>query len=109
MKKNIFEMGAKWDEEWSADNKKKAICEPKETKEPSSHKLSFAKEKRNGKIVTIVKPFFLGKEEGEALLKKLKRLLATGGTIKEDRLEFQGEIVEKLKEELIKLGFGVKK
>jgi len=47
MKKNLFEMGAKFEDSWSSDNKKKA---PKkkvlEIKEPSKHQLHFAKEKK---------------------------------------------------------------
>jgi len=109
MKKNLFEMGASWDSNWNSDNKTK---EPKtigEIKSPDKHRLHFAREKRNGKTVTIVKPFSLSDEDMQSLLTKLKKSLATGGTIKDDTLEFQGEVSEKLKMQLIKLGYGVKK
>jgi translation initiation factor 1 len=109
MKKNIFEMGASWDNGWSSDNKIKKDNSSKETKTPEKHRLHFAREKRNGKIVIIVKPFFLDNTTAEMLLKTLKKSLATGGTIKENSLEFQGEVSEKLKIELIKLGYGMKK
>ncbi|MDD3774369.1 MAG: translation initiation factor [Sulfurovaceae bacterium] len=109
MKKNLFEMGASWDNCWSSDNKTKEADAPKETKTPQQHKLHFAREKRNGKTVTIVKPFFLDESTAEALLKTLKKSLATGGTAKENTLEFQGEVTEKLKAQLIKLGYGMKK
>ncbi len=108
MKKNLFEMGAGWDDGWSSDNKTKEADTPKETKAPQQHKLHFAREKRNSKVVTIVKPFFLDESTAEALLKTLKKLLATGGTIKENTLEFQGEVEGKLKAGLIKLGYGMK-
>lgn len=109
MKKNLFEMGASWNNSWSSDNKIKDENAAKETKAPDKHKLHFAREKRNGKVVTIVKPFFLDDATAETLLKLLKKSLATGGTIKENTLEFQGEVSEKLKAQLIKLGYGMKK
>ena len=109
MKENLFEMGASWDSGWNSDNKIKETNAPKETKTPQQHKLHFAREKRNGKVVTIVKPFFLDESTAEALLKTLKKSLATGGTAKENTLEFQGEVTEKLKAQLIKLGYGMKK
>jgi len=108
MKKNLFEIGANWGDGWSSDNKTKADNAAKETKAPDKHRLHFAREKRNGKIVTIVKPFFLEDTAAETLLKTLKKSLATGGTIKDDTLEFQGEVSEKLKAQLIKLGYGMK-
>ncbi|MBD3808472.1 MAG: translation initiation factor, partial [Epsilonproteobacteria bacterium] len=101
--------GPNWEDGWSSDNKIKEQDTIKETKEPARHQLHFAKEKRNGKIVTIAKPFFLLKTDMDILLKGLKKSLATGGTIKDNSLEFQGEVTEKLKKELIKLGFGLKK
>jgi len=109
MKKNLFEMGASWDDGWSSDNKTKEANSAKEAKSPDKHKLHFAREKRNGKIITIVKPFSLNDEDMQGLLTKLKKSLATGGTIKENTLEFQGEVEGKLKAQLIKLGYGMKK
>lgn len=92
----MFEMGAKFDEGWSLEKEQKQE-RSKEIKTPEKHLLHFAKEKRRGKTVTIVKPFFLEKKELQALLKKLKKRLGTGGTLKEDTLEFQGEVQEVLK------------
>ncbi len=110
MKKNLFEMGANFSDEWSSDNKEK----PKkkintEVKEPEKHQLHFAKEKRGGKVVTIVKPFYLSSNDLKALLKTLKKKLGTGGTIKDNMLEFQGEIQENLKMQLEKLGYSFKR
>lgn len=102
-------MSANWDDGWSSDNKEKAEPRKQDIKEPYKHQLHFAREKRNGKVVTIAKPFFLSKTDMEDLLKKLKKSLATGGTIKDNTLEFQGEVSEKLKTELIKLEFNLKK
>jgi len=103
-------MGANFDDAWSADNKiKPKKKENNEIKLPNKHQLHFAKEKRRGKVVTIVKPFYLDKKELTTVLKSIKKLLGTGGTIKENSMEFQGEVKEKLKIILCDLGFGLKK
>ena len=112
-KKNLFEMGANFEEGWSSDNKEKApknSSQPcKEVLTPQKHQLYFAKEKRRGKIVTIVKPFCLKKEELQSLLKTIKKRLGTGGTIKEGALELQGDIQAKLKSALETMEFRFKK
>ena len=101
MKKNLFEMGANFNDEWTSNNKEKQTTnENIELKEPSKHQLHFAKEKRRGKTVTIVKPFYVEKKELQALVKTLKKKLGIGGTLKENTLEFQGEVQEKLFKEL---------
>ncbi|MBD3789183.1 MAG: translation initiation factor [Campylobacterales bacterium] len=103
-------MGAILDEGWQSDNKQKASKETAgEIKEPGKHQLHFAKEKRNGKTVTIVKPFYLEKETLQNLLKTLKKKLGCGGTIKENILEFQGEIADILRKQLEELGYRFKK
>lgn len=108
-KENLFEMDANFGDEWSSDNKEKL---PKnktaEVKLPEKHQLHFAKEKRRGKVVTIVKPFHLEKKALQALLKVLKKKLGTGGTVKEDSLEFQGEVAELLRTHLENLGYRFK-
>lgn len=110
MKENLFEMGANLDEGWSSDNKEKpSKTKSTEIKVAEKHQLHFAKEKRRGKVVTIVKPFSLEKKELQALLKTLKKKLGTGGTAKEDSLEFQGEIADTLRIHLEKLGYRFKK
>lgn len=76
---------------------------------PQKHQLVFHKEKRRGKVVTLVGPFSLEKEQLKALLKQLKKKLGCGGTINEDFLEFQGDIQTKLKEQLESLNYRFKK
>ena len=106
MKKNLFEMGAKLGDGWEADNKKKAQKEEKtEVKPPEKHRLYLAKEKRRGKTVTIVKPFHLAKADLQALFKKLKKRLGTGGTAKEDALEFQGDISDQVRNALEEMSY----
>jgi len=92
-------MGASWDDGWSSDNKQKVSKkEDNDIKEPSKHRLYISKEKRRGKVVTIVQPFYLSKNELQILLKDIKSSLGCGGTIKNNSLEFQGEVSQKLKE-----------
>ena len=110
MKKNLFEIGAKFDDSWSSDNKQKQKKQTKaETKAPNKHSLTISKEKRRGKAVTAVKEFFIPKNELKSLLKNLKKSLGCGGTIKENTLEFQGDISDRIREELTKREFRFKK
>ena len=103
-------MGANFGDDWSADNKDKPTNKVSiEIKEPNKHQLHFGKEKRRGKVVTIVKPFYLAKSDLHALVKTLKKKLGTGGTIKEDSLEFQGDIPNQVRKHLEVLGYGFKK
>ncbi len=109
MKENLFEMGANFEDGWSSDNKEKLSKKTAtEIKAPEKHQLHFAKEKRRGKVVTIVKPFYLEKSELQALLKTLKKKLGTGGTLKDNTLEFQGDIPELLRTHLETLGYRFK-
>ncbi len=109
MKQNLFEMGADFGDDWSSDNKEKPTKKVStEIKEPNKHQLHFAKEKRRGKVVTIVKPFYLAKSDLQALVKTLKKKLGTGGTVKENSLEFQGDIPELLRKYLEHLEYRFK-
>jgi len=109
MRKNIFEMGANFEDGWSSDNKNQTSKKTStEIREPNKHQLHLAKEKRRGKIVTIVKPFYLEKSELLALIKRLKKKLGVGGTVKENTLEFQGDIPQKLRAQLEDLDYTFK-
>ncbi len=108
-KENLFEMGADFEEGWSSDNKEKPSKKiSTEIRPPQKHQLHFVKEKRRGKVVTIVKPFYLEKTDLQALLKTLKKKLGTGGTLKDESLEFQGDIPELLRTHLEALGYQFK-
>ena len=110
MKENLFEMGTDFGDDWSSDNKNKANKKVStEIKTPEKHQLHFAKEKRRGKVVTIVKPFYLDKTVLQTLLKTLKKKLGAGGTVKETSLEFQGDIPDTLRTQLETLGYRFKK
>jgi translation initiation factor 1 len=112
MRENLFEIGADLGDGWKSDNKNKntpaKVSDCKEVLAPEKHQLHFAKEKRRGKVVTIVKPFYLNEADLKKLLKQLKSKLGTGGTHKENTLEFQGELQEKLRTALEALGYRFK-
>jgi translation initiation factor 1 len=60
---------------------------------------------RGGKTVTVVKGFVgIGLPEKEQLAKKMQKTCGTGGTVKEGRIEIQGDQREKVAE-LIEAGF----
>ena len=60
--------------------------------------------KRYGKIVTIVSGFD-SSINIKKIAKELKNELACGGTMKDKKIELQGEHVKKIKPILVKLGF----
>jgi len=110
VRENLFEMGADFGDDWSADNKNTPAKKiSTEIKAPEKHQLHFAKEKRRGKVVTIVKPFYLRSNDLKAVLKTVKKKLGTGGTMKENTLEFQGELQVQLKTVLEGLNYRFKR
>lgn len=100
-------IGANIEDGWSEVKTPKSKVS-KEILEPSKHSLVFQREKRRGKIVTLVGEFHINKDEANAILKTLKKKLGCGGSYKNGWMEFQGEIQKKLKELLLKDGFRFK-
>ena len=100
-------IGAHFDEEWQ---QVEAVKEPGSNKllAPKAHRLVFKKEKRRGKMVTLVGVFSLEKGEAASYLKNWKKKLGCGGTYKEGWMEFQGDIVPKLRSLLSADGFSLK-
>ncbi len=105
----MFEMGAKLDGD-SFDTKK----EDKKKKSSSSivskeqHQLVFTYEKRKGKPVTLVGRFYLDEKDKKDVLKLLKKKLACGGAVKQEWIELQGDVKDKVKELLLKEGWKFK-
>jgi len=88
------------------ENRSECICNtPKKLLEPAKHQLVFKFEKRNGKPVTIIGEFFLDEKATKELLSRLKKSLSCGGTVKDGRIELQGDIKERVKSTLEKEGF----
>jgi len=64
---------------------------------------------KGGKTVTIISGFQVRSETLKDLLKQLKNQCGTGGTVKDDTLEIQGDHAEKLVELLKQMGYQAKK
>jgi translation initiation factor 1 len=63
---------------------------------------------RGGSPVTLLKNLTLTEEDMKQLAKRLKQICGSGGTVKKDMIEIQGEHREKIADELRKLGYKVK-
>ena len=96
------------DKAWSSDTKNKIKEILKEKKAPNEHSIVFKMEKRRGKPVSIIGPFSIAQKDMKELCKKLKKKLGSGGTCKDEWMEFQGECRDKLKELIKKEGFRTK-
>ncbi len=101
-------IGADIDDSWAEVQSSRKTKVSHEIQEPAKHFLVFQKEKRRGKTVTLVGEFHIVKDEASTLLKMLKKKLGCGGSFKENWMEFQGELKEKIRPLLIKEGFRFK-
>ena len=63
---------------------------------------------RKGKTVTLISGFKNKQENLINLLKQLKNQCGTGGTLKENEIEIQGDHKQKILEILLKLGYKAK-
>lgn len=100
-------IGAQIDDEWAEVEERKSKI-ASEDKEPSKHQLFFSKEKRRGKVVTLVGEFYMPKSDANDALKKIKKSLGCGGSYKDGFMEFQGDIKEKIRPLLVDAGFNFK-
>ena len=92
----MFQMGASLEGQ-SFESKK--LKNPKKSFERISkneHQLVFTFEKRKGKPVTLVGRFYMSDKEKKDILKLLKTKLACGGAVKEEWLELQGNVKDKI-------------
>ncbi|MBE9103332.1 translation initiation factor [filamentous cyanobacterium LEGE 07170] len=64
---------------------------------------------KGGKTVTVISGFQSRPETLKALLKQLKNQCGTGGALKDDTLEIQGDHAEKLVALLKQMGYQAKK
>lgn len=79
------------------------ICE---TIAKEGQHIQIKTEKRKfGKLITVIHGINHKEIDLKDLAKKLKSKFACGGTIKENMIELQGDHKNRVKEELIKLGF----
>lgn len=63
---------------------------------------------RGGKTVTIVRGLILSPDDLKALAKQLKQACGTGGTVKEETIEIQGDHRVKVVETLRLIGYKTK-
>lgn len=63
---------------------------------------------RKGKTVTVITGFQAKPETLTALLKQLKAQCGTGGTLKEETIEIQGDHKQKILQILLQLGYKAK-
>lgn len=71
-------------------------------------RLQASRKGRKGKTVTIITGFQSQPETLSKLLKQIKSHCGSGGTVKENTLEIQGDHTEKLMPFLTKLGYKAK-
>lgn len=95
----IFEMGAKLEGDTFDTKKedKKKKSSKKDIIPKNQHQLVFTFEKRKGKLVTLVGRFNINENDKKSVLKLLKKKLACGGSIKDEWIELQGDVKEKIK------------
>jgi translation initiation factor 1 len=102
-----LDLGVSWNEGWSMEEE--TTAKVLTILDSTAHRLVFQKEKRKGKVVTLVGPFSLSEEDAQKVLSLLKKSLACGGAYKEGWMEFQGDIAPKIREQLEKISFKFKK
>ena len=95
-KLDIF-VGADIDDSWAEVQTKRKTQISNEILPPAKHLLVFQREKRRGKTVTLVGEFQLQKAEADSVLKSLKKKLGCGGSYKDNWMEFQGDIKDKVR------------
>ena len=71
-------------------------------------RIQASRSGRKGKTVTIITGFQSSAETLAKLLKQLKTQCGSGGTVKENSLEIQGDHRDKLLQFLIQLGYKAK-
>jgi translation initiation factor 1 len=71
-------------------------------------RVQASRKGRKGKTVTVISGFQAKPETLTKLLKQLKNQCGTGGTVKDDTLEIQGDHAQKLVELLTQLGYKAK-
>jgi translation initiation factor 1 len=77
---------------------------------PNQHnlKIQASRKGRGGKTVTVISGFQVSAETLKNLGKQLKNQCGTGGTVKDNEIEIQGDCRPKVLEILTKLGYKAK-
>ena len=78
---------------------------------PSQQKVivRLDRKQRGGKSVTVIEGFLIPAKDREALIKRLKAGLGTGGTVKGSFLEIQGDHCDAVITALTNMGYRLKR
>jgi translation initiation factor 1 len=89
----------------------KCICRKKQVPPQSDGFVRLMRETkgRKGKGVTLITGVPLGNEELKILAKSLKQKCGSGGSVKDGVIEIQGDHRDMLEQELVGLGYKVKR
>ncbi|MGZ0171675.1 MAG: translation initiation factor [Planctomycetales bacterium] len=83
--------------------------EPAPKLDPGKQTAKLAVEKRKkGKTVTVIRGLPAERNNLPELLTKLKSACGAGGTLKEEELEIQGNNLDRVRDELKKIGYRTK-
>lgn len=72
-------------------------------------RVQASRKGRKGKTVTVISGFQHAPDTLNALAKQLKAQCGSGGTVRDDAIEIQGDHVQKLMELLVEKGYPVKR
>jgi len=99
-----------WSSEGGDLRKTKLDPIPKRSLPPKQQTVYLHRESkgRGGKTVTLVKNLVLSDVDMKALAKKLKRACGTGGTVKDEVIEIQGDHRQVIAVILEKMGYQAK-
>jgi translation initiation factor 1 len=87
--------------------KKTCACKPDEPSKSTVVRVGRETKGRGGKGVTIISDLPLDEKGLTELATKLKTRLGTGGTVKDGRIEIQGDHRDRIVQELEGMGFHV--
>jgi translation initiation factor 1 len=89
--------------------KKTCTCKPEPPDKTMVAKVGRGTKGRGGKGVTIISDLPLDEKGLTELATKLKNKLGTGGTVKDGRIEIQGDHRDRIVQEIEGMGYRVKR
>jgi translation initiation factor 1 len=108
--------GTKYDQPPKCDRcgklETECLCSPPARRwiSPASQVARLCLEKRKkGKVVTVIRGLSAEGNDLPAMLTRLKSLCGAGGAFQDDRLEIQGDHVERISDILGELGYQVRR
>ena len=89
----------------------KKKTKPTQPKTPSKHQVRVWKEKkgRKGKVVTVVSGLALAAQDLKALAGEFKKLCGSGGSVKNENIEIQGDHMQDILDALTDRGICAKR